>query len=46
MTYRFTIVFIDPEETISQIKIREHSREKACRKFYKAHPDCIIISMQ
>lgn len=46
MTYRFTIVYMDSEGTISQTKLREHSREKACRKFRSINPNCTIISIQ
>lgn len=46
MTYRFTIVFMDSEGTISQVKLREHSREKARRRFRETHPNCTIISIQ
>lgn len=46
MTYRFTIIYITAECIISQVKLREHSREKARRKFHEMHPDCTIIYVQ
>lgn len=45
MIYRFTIVYRTAEGTISQVKLREHSREKARRKFHELHPDYTIISV-
>lgn len=46
MTYRFTIVYTTAEGIMSQIKFREHSREKARRRFRELYPDCTIISIQ
>lgn len=46
MTYRFTIVYTTAEGTMSQINFREHSREKARRRFNELHPGCTIISIQ
>lgn len=46
MTYRFTIVYTTAKGIMSQIKLREHSREKARRRFYELHPDCTIIYIQ
>ncbi len=46
MTYRFTIVYTTAEGIMSQLKLREHSREKARRRFCELHPDCTIISVR
>lgn len=46
MTYRFTIIYTTAEGIMSQVKLREHSREKARRKFHELHPDYTIISVR
>lgn len=45
MTYRFTIIYTDETGTMGQMKMREHSREKARRRFHELHPNCTIISV-
>lgn len=46
MTYRFTIVYTTAEGVMSQTRLREHSREKARRKFHELYPNCTIVSVR
>ena len=46
MTYRFTIVYINKDGVMSQMRLREHSHKKARRKFSEMYPQYTIASVR